>query len=309
MKSLPPLNVLRQFGRILKRKLLAGSRMKKVDELIAAGMPAEIRPAMQYLLTHKTDGETHQVVQRAEARRSEIASHGDKEITILYSPKPGSSGEDTSSDLRPEPGEEVKYTMRRAAYNGKNRHWATALFLIARSFRCTKMMELGSCAGIAAVYLASVPGVRRLLTVEGAEAMADIAEESLAPFDNASVVHSMFDDAIDAELPLAEGNLDCAFIDGHHEKIATIHYFNRLKEFMETGAIVVFDDVSWSQDMREAWEELCKRQEFSHAIDLGAIGICIYAPENAGDSSGPKVWDLQSILGRRKIESPGYWKN
>jgi hypothetical protein len=97
-------------------------------------------------------------------------------------------------------------------------------------------------------------------------------------------------------------------IDGHHEKVATIHYFNKIRPFLKPGAVVMFDDVSWSRDMREAWEHLSRQFAFSHAMDLGVIGICILA--RPGSDAVPKCWDLQRIAeGHRvRIGDPAGWK-
>src|SRR6185312_4343070 len=112
-------------------------------------------------------------------------------------------------------------------------------------------LELGACAGISAIYLSSAPQMKSLITVEGSAPLAGLAAESLQPFSHARVVNALFDDAIDAELPGVK--LDLAYIDGHHEKVATIHYFNKIRPYLQPGAVVIFDDVSWSRDMREAW--------------------------------------------------------
>ena len=83
-------------------------------------------------------------------------------------------------------------------------------------------------------------------------------------------------------------------------KIATINYFNRLLPFLAEKALIVFDDISWSNDMRDAWDILQKRDEFSEAIDLGIIGICILKDKTRTKTT-PKNWDLQPIIGKYRI--------
>ncbi|MFC1792139.1 O-methyltransferase [Planctomycetota bacterium] len=194
--------------------------------------------------------------------------------------------------------------MDKIATTGKNRRWGTVLYLLARSFRSTTVLEFGSCAGISACYLSSAPSVNKLITVEGSKDLAIIAEDSLARFAGKSkVVNSLFDDAIDNELPMLEGKIDYVYIDGHHEKIATIHYFDKLLPYLMENALVVFDDISWSYDMREAWDILRKREEFSHAMDLGVIGVCILK-DNIRKKTAPENWNLQPIVGKRRIHTP-----
>jgi hypothetical protein len=95
---------------------------------------------------------------------------------------------------------------------------------------------------------------------------------------------------MDQELPKLSKKIDFAYIDGHHEKVA----------------VVIFDDISWSADMREAWNVLRVRPEFAHAVDLGAIGVCVLS-RGADAGPGGKQWDLQPITGRYAIATPHGW--
>jgi len=276
----------------------------EIQGLIDSGLPVEMKPSLYFLVRGKGDEETETVAQKIENRRAEIASEGSKEVDIWISPKPKSADGNTNAGISPTPGKTHKRTMEKIASTGKNRRWGSVLYLLARSFRSTTVFELGSCAGISASYLSSAPSVNKLITVEGSKNLARIAEDSLARFASKSrVVNSLFDDAIDNELPMLEGKIDYAYIDGHHEKIATIHYFNKLLPYLTENGLVVFDDISWSYDMREAWDILRKREEFSHAIDLGVIGVCILK-DNIRKKGAPENWNLQPIVGRRRIHTP-----
>jgi predicted O-methyltransferase YrrM len=165
--------------------------------------------------------------------------------------------------------------MQQIANTGKKQKWATALLLLAKEIKASKAIELGSCAGLSARYIASAESITELITVEGSEELSIIATETLKHNHNARVVNALFDDALDTELTNKGKDFDLAYIDGHHEKAATIHYFKRLLPYLKPGALVLFDDVSWSYDMREAWDELSAHPEFSHAIDFGVVGACI----------------------------------
>ena len=300
--------LIRQIGRNIKRRVTSRANMKEIDKLLNSGLPKQMKSALEYLVTGKYDEKTNTVIKHAEGRRRAIASQGKKEIPIWYSPKPGSAGNDTSLNARPKPGNVLNFTMEKIAKTGKDKRWGTVLYLIARDFQSNTIFELGSCAGISAIYMSSSQSIEKLITVEGSKALAEIAKESLKAHKCARVVNSLFDEAIDSELPSLGQEVDLAYIDGHHEKVATIHYFNRLLPFLKSGAVVVFDDISWSHDMREAWDIISKRPEFSHAIDLGAIGVCILKTVSADRQSEPKSWDLQPILGKFGIGDPHGWK-
>lgn len=297
------------LGRSIFRAVTCRSRLKKLSDLYGDGLPQQILPALEYLVSGKTDTATRSIIKIAENRRRMIANQDNEKIPILHSPKPGSAGTDFTINARPQPGKVIIHTSERIARLGKAERWGTALYLIARGFESSSALELGSCAGISAIYLSSAPHIRKFITVEGAEALAEIARDSLKSDGNAKVVTSLFDEAIDSMLKSPEERIDLAYIDGHHEKIATIHYFNRLIPLFDPGAVVIFDDISWSYDMREAWDLLSMRTEFSHAMDLGMIGVCIMKTETDLSQEEPTYWNLQPVVGKRSIGDPSGWKD
>ncbi|ANT64611.1 hypothetical protein Ptc2401_00824 [Prosthecochloris sp. CIB 2401] len=158
------------------------------------------------------------------------------------------------------------------------------------------------------MYLVSAKNVKTLITVEGFEVLANLPEKILQTYRGVNVVNKLFDEAIDTELSLLDKKVDLVYIDGQYEKAAVIHYFNRVLPFLKRGAVVLFDDISWSYDMRDAWKEVSRRLEFSDAMDLGEIGVCIVKQGAVNDNIEPKYWDLQPILGRARIGDPHGWK-
>ena len=299
--------MIRKLANRIHRSAITKSKTREITHYIQAGLPKEMRQALEYLVSENSDSKTAAVVKIAEARRREIVSMGDKKIPIWGSPKPGTSGHDSSIDARPQPVKFLEFTMERIASTGKNQKWGTVLYLIAREFKSSVVIELGTCAGISAIYLSSAPNVKKLITVEGCEELANVAKEGLKICTNAKVVNALFDEALDSQLPLLESKVDLAFIDGHHEKTATIHYFNRLVPFLDSRAVVIFDDISWSHDMRDAWNIL-SRPEFAHCIEFGEIGVCIMKVEGDNSEAEPKYWDLQPILGEYPVsDGPNYW--
>ncbi len=184
--------------------------------------------------------------------------------------------------------------------------WGIVLYLLARKSKAKFMLELGSCAGISGAYLASSEHCEMLHTVEGSSPLASLSSQTISQISSKFEVHNkLFDDALDKLLPNIE-QIDLAFIDGHHEKIATIHYWQRIAPKMNDGGIVIFDDISWSQDMRDCWNYLSTQSDFSHAMDLGAIGVCICGTPL---HTKPFYWNLQPVVGKKRIGTPHGWKD
>lgn len=282
--------MIRKLANKICRPIIDKARIKEIDHSIRAGLPKQMKPALEYLVSGSSDSKTAAVVKLAEGRRSEIAMMGDKKISILGS---------RNGYLQPQPVELVEFTMEHIARTGKSQKWGTVLYLITRGFESSVVIELGTCAGMSAIYLSSAPDVKMLITVEGSKELANVARESLKTRTNVKVVNALFDEAFDSQFSSLESKADLAFIDGHHEKTATIHYFDRLVPFLSSRAVVVFDDISWSSGMRDAWNILSRRPEFAHCIDLGEMGVCVTKKESDSPEAEPRYWDLQPIFKKR----------
>ncbi len=269
-------------------------RVQRLDAMVKDGLPEVILPATKWLVSGKLDPETTAIAAKIEQLRAKIAAGGLKRVDIIYSPPPGSNGSDAETDLHIQAGETKNFTMARVARTGKVPRWGTALHLIAKAAQSRVMLELGACAGISGSYLASAPSCERFITIEGSPPLAELSRNTLGQISpKAEVITGLFDDVLTDLLPTLD-KVDLAYIDGHHEKVATIHYFNRIAPKLSENAVVIFDDISWSVDMREMWDELIQRKNFSHTFDFGEIGVCIMAKPG----TTARHWDMQPLSGR-----------
>src|SRR5262249_33439927 len=158
---------------------------------------------------------------------------------------------------------------------------------------------LGSCAGISACYLAAASASSRVLTVEGSPDLAAVAAANLRVINpSARAVNAMFDEALDRLVPELSGFLDLVHIDGQHERASTIHYFQRLLPHLGLGALTIFDDIHWSDDMRRAWQDIAQTRGVSHAIDVGRYGICVWQ----GGAARPKQHNFARYTGEWRDE-------
>jgi predicted O-methyltransferase YrrM len=156
--------------------------------------------------------------------------------------------------------------------------WALLLFKLIRKIQPELAIELGTCIGISAAYQSSamhLNGKGRLITIEGSETIAVIAKKNIESLhlSNVEILCGTFKEVL-PEVFVKTPSIDFAFIDGHHDEQATIAYFELLLPHLSTGALVVFDDISWSSGMRRAWEKICKHPAVTFAIDLKVLGIC-----------------------------------
>lgn len=216
---MPMTLMLKRVADSILRRATVRQREAALDRLLNQGSPSMLTEPARYLLREKANPCVQAVQYRVENRRHQIASKGTEPVKILYSPKPGTAGSEIAPNLRPEHGEIMSFTMERVARTGKDKRWGTFLHLLACEVKGT-FLELGSCAGISSSYLAISPSCERLITIEGSAALARLAREttgSVAP-GRVELITGLFDDVLDTLIPsLADGGINFAFIDGHHE--------------------------------------------------------------------------------------------
>ena len=156
--------------------------------------------------------------------------------------------------------------------------WALLLFKLVRMIQPELAIELGTCIGISAAYQSAAQqlnGKGRLVTIEGSEAIADLAKKNIESLNlnNLEILYGKFKDVL-PELLEKTSVVNYVFIDGHHDEQATIAYFELLLPHLSPGAIVVFDDISWSKGMRRAWDKIRKNSAILFSVDLIMLGIC-----------------------------------
>lgn len=163
----------------------------------------------------------------------------------------------------------------------KPKKFGQLLFRIARYYQLQRVIELGTSLGISAGYLAKGIGKEgTLTTVEGAASIAAVARQNFEKLglDNIALINRSFDEAM-PELQKPGSGIDLLFIDGNHRKDPTIRYYNSLLPYMNTGGMMIFDDIHWSREMEEAWEHIKQQPAVRCTIDLFFIGIVLFSPD------------------------------
>lgn len=155
---------------------------------------------------------------------------------------------------------------------------AILLHKLLRKTKSVSCLELGTCLGISASYQAAaleLNGSGRLITMEGAAPVAALAQQTMDKLGHGRVTIEVgrFQDTLDGVLT-ANKPFDYAFIDGHHDGPATVDYYNRILPVLTDGAVVIYDDIRWSNGMLDAWNALKVHQSVEISIDLVDIGIC-----------------------------------
>lgn len=163
-----------------------------------------------------------------------------------------------------------------AASSLKPKKFSQLLFRVARYYRANTIVELGTSLGITSAYLGS-SGAGKVFTLEGSNNIATIAQRNLKTIglENMKVVVGNFDETLPALLAHTS-RVDLAFVDGNHRRMPTLRYFHQLLERAGEASVFIFDDIHWSEEMEEAWKDICEHPEVTLSIDLFFIGIIFF---------------------------------
>ena len=235
----------------------------------------EIKQAIRETIFHKISQEEKAWIIQIEQIRKQFT--GDPTpVTILDY---GAGNPDSQrSDEEMAGGISSSTTYGEICKGSKPEFWAFLLFKLIRMIQPELAIELGTCIGISAAYQSAalqLNGKGRLITIEGSEAIAGLAKKNIESLhlDNIDILCGTFKEVLPRIFEKISA-VDYVFIDGHHDEQATVDYFEYLLPYLSPGALLVFDDISWSRGMQRAWEKIRKHPAVSFAVDLKMIGIC-----------------------------------
>lgn len=171
-------------------------------------------------------------------------------------------------------GVKVTTTTRSVAAVGIKGDRAKGIFEIVSKGEPKVILELGTCCGFSSSYLSHAAPNAQIYTIEGSPELAKIAIQTREDLGCSSVVQKVgkFVDVLPDLLP-AIAPIDFVFIDGHHDREATLAYFRQILPFMASRGVMAFDDITWSEGMKEAWREILEAGVHQKSDDSFKIGI------------------------------------
>lgn len=165
-------------------------------------------------------------------------------------------------------------------HSAKNRKYGQLLFRLVHHFKPEILLELGTSLGFSSAYLAAPDKDSILHTIEGCNNLARYAMHnfSLLKLENIKSYNAPFEEALPKILNKIKV-LDFAFFDGNHRKEPTLNYFNQCLGKINSNSVFIFDDIHWSAEMEEAWEEIKKHPQVVVTIDLFFLGLVFFRKE------------------------------
>ncbi|MCG2617251.1 class I SAM-dependent methyltransferase [Terrimonas sp. NA20] len=166
-----------------------------------------------------------------------------------------------------------------ARHAAKPAKYGQLLYRMVKYYQPKGILELGTSLGITTRYLSLAKPSATLVTMEGAAAIASVAEEGMRQdgLDNVRLHRGNFD----TELPVVLKTFkpDFIFVDGNHRMKPTVEYFEQLLRVADNDTIIVFDDIHWSEEMEQAWSYIADHPAVRCSIDLFFIGIVLFRQE------------------------------
>lgn len=249
------------------------ARMRELDTPSAVRLAAALDATLRYRL----QPQDRVWLNKIEVMRGRLATSREP----IYVTDFGAGAENDLSPEQAEQGVQKLLTISEVNRSSRPRTWGILLFQLVKLFRPRVAIELGTCLGVSAAYQAASMQLLehgRLITLEGAPELADYSRRNLLTLGlgRVDVISGRFQDKLDWVLQ-THRPVGMAFIDGHHDEKATLNYFQRFLPHLTDEAVLVFDDIRWSDGMQRAWQAISAHERVEIAVDMVHLGLCVMA--------------------------------
>jgi len=163
-----------------------------------------------------------------------------------------------------------------AKYAGLSKKRANLLINLVHYLKPNTILEIGTSVGLGTAAMHLGNSKAKILTLEGCPNTLSIAKKQFDhfAFNNIETIIGEFDSSLHA-LPI-NSTLDFVYFDGNHQKEATLKYFEFCLQHINNNSVFVFDDIHWTKDMEEAWEEIKKHSSVKVTIDTFQWGLVFF---------------------------------
>ena len=157
---------------------------------------------------------------------------------------------------------------------------AKLLFRIVNYFQPSTILEIGTSLGLATSALALGNPEAKIITLEGCSETANQCQLQFQKFNmkNVECVVTEFNSYLEI-CNLKSKICNLIYFDGNHSKKATLDYFEMILPSITNDSVWIFDDIHWSPDMEEAWEEIKKNPKVTVTIDTFQWGLVFFRQE------------------------------
>ena len=146
-------------------------------------------------------------------------------------------------------------------------------------FKPKNVLEIGTSLGLGTTAIKMGHKNSIITSLEGCSETSKIAQD-LFDFNNLNDIKIHTGD-FNKTLPKSIENqhFDCIYFDGNHTKKDTLNYFNTCLPTIKNDSFWIFDDIYWSDEMKEAWTEIKKHPKVKVTVDVFHWGIVFFRKE------------------------------
>ena len=155
--------------------------------------------------------------------------------------------------------------------------YAQLLFRIIQFYKCENILELGTSLGVTTSYLSAINYGNKIYSIEGSHSIAAEAKKNFQSLErtNIQLIIGKFEERLNPTLNEMK-HLDFLYLDGNHRLEPTINYFKQCLPYLNENSIVVLDDIYWSPEMKQAWNQIKSNASVTLSIDLFRMGILFF---------------------------------
>jgi predicted O-methyltransferase YrrM len=176
-------------------------------------------------------------------------------------------------------GERLAEATRAATWMSLPPVWGRFLMRLVRELAPRSCLELGTGFGLSTGYQAAaleLNGEGRITSLDQ-DALTDIARpglEGLGLAGRVELVGGWIEDTL-AEALARAAPIDYALLDADHTEEGTLTAFDAIAPHLSDGAVVVLDDINWTDGMRRAWAAVARRDGVAATVGLRRVGIAV----------------------------------
>jgi predicted O-methyltransferase YrrM len=159
--------------------------------------------------------------------------------------------------------------------------WTRFFYQLSKTKSVNNILEIGTNLGVSGQYfIKALEGKKntKFTSLEGVKGLCEIATERfkvLSDINRFEVLHGLYDQTF-IKIVDRDDRFDLVFIDGNHQYESTLKYFELLKNNLSDQALIIFDDINWSEGMTKAWREICAQKGIVFSINLFKLGLIVF---------------------------------
>ncbi len=159
---------------------------------------------------------------------------------------------------------------------GINKKKSALLLRLLDYFNPQNILEIGTSVGLGTSVLSIGNPEAKIVTLEGCKNTAEVATALFKTnqLKNIDLIVGNFDETLSTVL--ADKQYDLIYFDGNHQKQATLQYFKQCLETAHNNSMFIFDDIHWSPEMQQAWEEIKTHPKVTVTINTYFWGIIFF---------------------------------